>query len=203
MDAAEGSELVISLEASQHMPPALDLQPRLSSRLVASDGRVRLRALVLGTNEGGREALPPSLVGREGALRTLRDALARAGIGLRQSVLVRGPSGLGKSALLVGFRQLEQSREAAICWQPTTRLSVQEPYGVARQLLRWHLEGDIDDETFDGQLGGLVDEELSDDHRLLLKEALGVCEPRELAALAQSGEAVELVVTLLHRLIAR
>ncbi|MES3674712.1 AAA family ATPase [Halomonas elongata] len=201
MNAAEGSELVISQEASQHMPPALDLQPRLSSRLVASDGRVRLRALVLGTNEGGREALPPSLVGREAALRTLRDALARAGIGLRQSVLVRGPSGLGKSALLVGFRQLEQSREAAICWQPTTRLSVQEPYGVARQLLRWHLDGDIDEEAFDGRLGGLMAEELNDDQRLLLKEALGVCEPRELAALAQSGEAVELVVTLLHRLI--
>ncbi|WP_275287808.1 AAA family ATPase [Halomonas elongata] len=203
MDAAKGSELVISQEASQHMPPALDLQPRLSSRLVASDGRVRLRALVLGTNEGGREALPPSLVGREAALRTLRDALARAGIGLRQSVLVRGPSGLGKSALLVGFRQLEQSREAAICWQPTTRLSVQEPYGVARQLLRWHLDGDIDAEAFEGHLGGLMAEELGDDHRLLLKEALGVCEPRELAALAQSGEAVELVVALLHRLIGK
>lgn len=58
---------------------------------MASDGRVRLRALVLGQNEGGRDALPPSLVGRETSLRTLRDALARAGIGLRQSVLVRGP----------------------------------------------------------------------------------------------------------------
>lgn len=91
MGAAEGSELVISQEASQHMPPALDLQPRLVSRLMASDGRVRLRALVLGQNEGGRDALPPSLVGRETSLRTLRDALARAGIGLRQSVLVRGP----------------------------------------------------------------------------------------------------------------
>ncbi|MDN3556328.1 AAA family ATPase [Halomonas maura] len=198
MSAAEGSELVISQEASQHMPPALDLQPRLSSRLVASDGRVRLRALVLGTNEGGREALPPSLVGRESAMRTLRDALARAGIGLRQSVLVRGPSGLGKSALLVGFRQLEQSREAAICWQPTTRLSVQEPYGVARQLLRWHLGGAIGGDVLD-EIEGVA---LDDDHRLLLEEALGVREPRELAALAKSGEAVELVVGLLHRLIA-
>ncbi|XKE43855.1 AAA family ATPase [Halomonas organivorans] len=199
MSAAEGSELVISQEASQHMPPALDLQPRLSSRLVASDGRVRLRALVLGENEGGREALPPSLVGRESALRTLRDALARAGIGLRQSVLVRGPSGLGKSALLVGFRQLEQSREAAICWQPTTRLSVQEPYGVARQLLRWHLGGPIEGD----RLEGLVPADLGDEQRLLLEEALGVREPRELAVIAQSGEAVELVVALLHRLIDR
>ncbi|TDO13968.1 AAA family ATPase [Halomonas ventosae] len=199
MSAAEGSELVISQDASQHMPPALDLQPRLSTRLVASDGRVRLRALVLGTNEGGREVPPPSLVGREGALRTLRDALARAGIGLRQSVLVRGPSGLGKSALLVGFRQLEQSSEAAICWQPTTRLSVQEPYGVARQLLRWHLGGRIDAEALSWLLND--DEALGADHRLLLEEALGVREPREMAMLAQSGEAVELVVGLVHRLI--
>ncbi|MFG6178451.1 AAA family ATPase [Halomonas sp. THAF12] len=199
MSAAQGSELVISQDASQHMPPALDLQPRLSSRLVASDGRVRLRALVLGENEGGREALPPSLVGRESALRTLRDALARAGIGLRQSVLVRGPSGLGKSALLVGFRQLEQSREAAICWQPTTRLSVQEPYGVARQLLRWHLADALDADS----LGDLVAENLDDEPRRLLEEALGLREPREIAVLAQSGEAVELVVGLLHRLIDR
>lgn len=201
MAAAEGSELVISQEASQHMPPALDLQPRLSSRLVASDGRVRLRALVLGANEGGREALPPSLVGRETQLRTLRDALARAGIGLRQSVLVRGPSGMGKSALMVGFRQLEQSRDAAICWQPTTRLSVQEPYGVARQLLRWHLKGSITPETLVGLRQSLALPELDEARQQLLEEALGAREPREVAMLTQSGEAVELVVELMQRLI--
>ncbi|MDR5893426.1 AAA family ATPase [Halomonas mongoliensis] len=201
MAAAEGSELVISQEASQHMPPALDLQPRLSSRLVASDGRVRLRALVLGANEGGREALPPSLVGRETALRTLRDALARAGIGLRQSVLVRGPSGMGKSALMVGFRQLEQSRDAAICWQPNTRLSVQEPHGVARQLVRWRLNERITPEAL-ARLGDTLGlPALDEPRRELLEEALGAREPREVALLTQSGEAVELVVGLLQRLI--
>ncbi|WP_136246524.1 AAA family ATPase [Halomonas borealis] len=199
MSASQGSELVISQQASQHMPPALDLQPRLSSRLVASDGRVWLRALVLGANEGGREAMPPSLIGREAALRTLRDALARAGIGLRQSVLVRGPSGLGKSALLVGFRHLEQSREALICWQPMTRLSIQEPYGVARQLLNWHFE-----EAFDAEcLATLLPETLDDEQRLLLEEALGVREPREMTMLTQSGEVAELVVGVLRRLIER
>ncbi|MBH8578664.1 AAA family ATPase [Bisbaumannia pacifica] len=201
MSAAEGGELVISQEASQHMPPALDLQPRLSSRLVACDGKVRLRALVLGTNEGGREALPPSLVGREAALRKLRDALARAGIGLRQSVLVRGASGMGKSALLVGFRQLEQSRDTAICWQPTTRLSVHSPYGVARQLLRWHLGGEVDE----ARLGLLLEDYpgLADsaERRQLLEEALGIREPAEVAVLAQSGEALELVVQLLQALV--
>ncbi|MFC3285156.1 AAA family ATPase [Litchfieldella rifensis] len=201
MSAAEGSELVISQEASQHMPPALDLQPRLSSRLVASDGRVRLRALVLGTNEGGREALPPSLVGREPALRKLRDALARAGIGLRQSVLVRGASGMGKSALLVGFRQLEQSRDAAICWQPTTRLSVQAPYGVARSLLRWHFGEDPDVAQLDRLLEGCSSLVMDPPRRQLLEEALGVREPEQVSVLTQSGEAVELVVKLLHALI--
>lgn len=212
MSAAEGSELVISQESSQHMPPALDLLPRLAPRLVANDGRVHLRALVLGADEGGREAPSPSLIGREVALRTLRDALARAGIGLRQSVLVRGASGLGKSALLVGFRRLEQNSETAICWQPNTRLSIQDPYGVARQLLRWHLDGPISAEALDELLANTVDSgsdkrrtmdkiDTSDEARRLLEEALGVREVEEQSALAQSGEAVELVVALLYRLI--
>lgn len=201
MSAAEGSELVISQESSQHMPPALDLQPRLVSRLVASDGRVRLRALVLGQNEGGRDALPPSLVGRETSLRTLRDALARAGIGLRQSVLVRGASGMGKSALMVGFRQLELSRDAAICWQPTTRLSVLEPYGVARTLVAWFLEADPTCEALHQLQTLLAIEPLDEQRQQLLEEALGVRDVQEITQLTQSGEAVELVVRLLHRLI--
>ncbi len=201
MSAAEGSELVISQEASQHMPPALDLQPRLVSRLVASDGRVRLRALVLGQNEGGRDALPPSLVGRETSLRTLRDALARAGIGLRQSVLVRGASGMGKSALMVGFRQLELSRDAAICWQPTTRLSVLEPYGVARSLLAWHFGTPPTQQALHDLQASLGDAALDEARQQLLEEALGVRDVQEITQLTQSGEAVELVVKLLHRLI--
>ncbi|MGP9568582.1 AAA family ATPase [Halomonas sp. AOP5-B2-8] len=203
MSAAEGSELVISQEASQHMPPALDLQPRLVSRLMASDGRVRLRALVLGQNEGGRDALPPSLVGRETALRTLRDALARAGIGLRQSVLVRGPSGMGKSALMVGFRQLELSRDAAICWQPTTRMSALDAYGVARTLVSWYLKQPLSVEIIQALQITLELEPLDPDRQHLLEEALGVHKVQEITQLAQSGEAVELVVMLLHRLIER
>ncbi|MGM0825886.1 MAG: AAA family ATPase [Pseudomonadota bacterium] len=203
MSAAEGSELVISQESSQHMPPALDLQPRLVSRVVASDGRVRQRALVLGQNEGGRDAMPPSLVGRETSLRTLRDALARAGIGLRQSVLVRGASGMGKSALMVGFRQLELSRDAAICWQPTTRLSVLEPYGVARTLLAWYLERTPDVDALHVLQAELDFNSLRDEQQYLLEEALGVRSVHEVSQLTQNGEAVELVVMLLHRLIER
>jgi len=200
MGAADGSELVISHESSQHMPPALDLQPRLTSRLVACDGKVQLRALVLGVNEGGRDAMPPSLVGRESDLRKLRDALARAGIGLRQSVLVRGPSGMGKSALMVAFRQLEQSREAAICWQPATRMAAQTPYSVARTLLRWHLEAEPSEALLDELLEGYPALEIDDNQRRLLAEALGICHSDE-AILIQSGEAVELVARLLQQLI--
>ncbi|MFG6667342.1 AAA family ATPase [Halomonas sp. HNIBRBA4712] len=203
MSAAEGSELVISQQASQHMPPALDLQPRLSSRLVASDGRIRLRALVLGQNEGGRDALPPSLIGRETALRTLRDGQARASIGLRQSILVRGGTGMGKSALMVGFRQLELSRDAAVCWLPTTRLSVLEPYGVARQLLAWHCQKPCDLEALHALLRTLEFPTLDAERQQLLEQALGVREVDDLARLTQNGEAVELVARLLHRLIER
>ncbi|WP_447928883.1 MULTISPECIES: AAA family ATPase [unclassified Vreelandella] len=203
MGAAEGSELVISQQASQHMPPALDLQPRLSSRLVASDGRVRLRALVLGQNEGGRDAMPPSLIGRETALRTLRDAQARAGIGLRQSVLVRGGTGMGKSALMVGFRQLELSRDTAVCWLPTTRLSVLEPYGVARQLLAWHDQQPPTLESLHTLQQALSFTELGSERQELLEQALGVREIEDTAQLTQNGEAVELVARLLHCLIER
>ncbi|WP_447556209.1 AAA family ATPase [Vreelandella sp. EE22] len=203
MSAAEGSELVISQEASQHMPPALDLQPRLSSRLVASDGRVRLRALVLGQNEGGRDATPPSLIGRETALRTLRDAQARASIGLRQSVLVRGGTGMGKSALMVGFRQLELSRDAAVCWLPTTRLSVLEPYGVARQLLAWQCQQSLTLKALHGLQEALGVSALDSERQELIEQALGVREVDDIGQLTQNGEAVELVARLLHRLIER
>ncbi|MHB0774154.1 AAA family ATPase [Halomonas sp. WWR20] len=204
MSAAQGSELVISQDASQHMPPALDLQPRLSSRLIAVDGRVRLRALVLGPNEDARGATPPSLIGREAALRQLHDALARVGIGLRQSVLVQGAAGMGKSALMVSFRQLEQGRDLALCWLPATRLLAQAPFGVARVLLRWHLGHDLDEAGLQSLLeaqpllSGLTPERMT-----LLHGALGISEAAPEETIPQSGEVVEWVVRTLHGLIER
>ncbi|MBZ9538349.1 AAA family ATPase [Modicisalibacter tunisiensis] len=205
MSAAEGSELVISQEASQHMPPALDLQPRLSTRLLASDGKVRLRALVLGVNEGGRSAVPPSLIGRESALRKLRDALARAGLGLRQSLLVQGASGMGKSALMVSFRQLVQSEDVALCWQSTTRMSMQEPFGLARLMLRWRCGERLDEASLAELLSEQGDEALwhAPASWQLLQQALGLAEVDDSLATAQSGEAVELLVGVLHRMIER
>ncbi|WP_280566587.1 AAA family ATPase [Chromohalobacter sp. 296-RDG] len=195
MSAAQGSELVISQEASQHMPPALDLQPRLTTRLLAADGRVRLRALVLGVDEGGRDATPPSLIGREAALRQLRDALARVVIGLRQSVLVQGALGKGKSALLVSFRQLEQSQEIALCWQPTTRLSTQTPYGVVRSLLRWYLDRDVDSSTLAAWLAN--ESTLDESRREVLYHALSD------GGSGDIGESLEPVTQLFHSLIER
>jgi len=195
MSAAQGSELVISQEASQHMPPALDLQPRLTTRLLAADGRVRLRALVLGVDEGGRDATPPSLIGRESALRQLRDALARVVIGLRQSVLVQGALGMGKSALLVSFRQLEQSQEIALCWQPTTRLSSQTPYGVVRALLRWYLDRDVDASTLATWLAN--EPALDESQREVLYHALSDSGDGDI------GESLEPVTQLFHSLIER
>ena len=204
LSATEGSELLISEVASQHMPPALDLQPRLSPRLVANDGRERLRALALCANpKDGGDDVPPSLVGRESALRKLRDALARAGIGLRQSVLVQGASGMGKSALMVSFRQLEQHQEALLCWQSTTRLSTQSPYGLVRTLLQWHCGGRLDEQSLQDLLAHQEDTQFFEDEsrHLLLCQALGIEPLNENAALAQNGEAVDLVARVLHRLI--
>ncbi|WP_027966754.1 AAA family ATPase [Halomonas halocynthiae] len=210
MDAAEGCELVISRQASEHMPPALDLQPRLSSRQVSHDGRIRLQALVLISASGSGEMAKPNLVGREVALRTLRDAHARASIGLLQSVLVSGPSGIGKSALLVGLRQLEQGQQTAICWQPATRLSSLEPYAMVRKMLRWHLAGSIVASAvmeLMGWRGVEADEPPAANnntasHRLLY-DALGLRDTDESFAISQNSEALALVVELLHRLVLR
>lgn len=195
MSAAQGSELVISQEASQHMPPALDLQPRLTTRLLAADGRVHLRALVLGVDEGGRDAAPPCLIGRETALRQLRDALARVVIGLRQSVLVQGALGMGKSALLVSFRQWEQSQEVAMCWQPMTRLSTQTPYGVVRALLRWHLDHELDAATLEAWLADV--EGLDEARRSTLFQALSDTGQGDV------GDTLDAVTQLLHGVIER
>lgn len=206
MNAAQGCELVISHQASEHMPPALDLQPRLSSRQVWSDGSVQLRALVL--TPGSGETARPSLIGREVALRTLRDAHARATIGLRQSALVRGPSGIGKSALLVGFRQQEQNDLTAICWQPMTRLSSLEPYAVARKMLRWYLGGPVCAQAVAELMewpGGDAEQSAGgseDAPCRLLHEALGLREPQEPAA-SQTSESLAQVVELMYRVVTR
>ncbi|MGC3872967.1 AAA family ATPase [Halomonas sp. GXIMD04776] len=205
MGAAEGSELVISQVASQHMPPALDLQPRLTTRLLVCDGKIRLRALVLGVNEHGRNALQPILIGRENALRKLRDALARAGIGLRQSVLVQGASGMGKSALMVGFRQLEQSQDTTICWQSMTRMSMREPYGLARSLLRWYADREPDCDTLQMLLSDSDDATILEDAQRyeLLQQALQMVPIECSEAGGLRNETIELVIRLLHRLIER
>ncbi|WP_026106186.1 AAA family ATPase [Vreelandella jeotgali] len=201
MNAAQGSELVISRQASQQMPPALDLQPRLTRRRLASNGQVCLQALALGQKDAAHTTAAPSLIGRETALRQLHDALARAGIGLRQSVLVSGTSGLGKSALMVGFRQLELSREAAICWQPTTRLSMLEPYGVVRRLIAWYGDAPPDTAALRDLQATLAMPELDEARQQRLDDALGLCDGQEAQRSTREGEATELVLALMQRLV--
>mgnify|MGYP004289725131 CR=1 FL=1 len=50
------------------------------------------------------------------------------------------------------FCQLEQSQDAALCWISTTRMSMQEPYGVARSLLRWHWQGELSRDRLEAML---------------------------------------------------
>ena len=198
MAAAQSSELVISLNASQHLPPAFDLQSRLTPRLISSDGRVQRRGLVLGVESSRREALPPSLMGREAELRQLRDALARVSLGLRQSLLVLGDTGIGKSALMIHFREYLQHEDVAVFWRPTTRLSSQTSYGLIQSLLRWYLAQEPDSEA----LGKLIDrtaalEKIGNERRRLLIDVLG----REPLAREDADEAVELVTQLVQALI--
>lgn len=89
---------------------------------------------------------------------------------------------------MVGFRQLELSRDAAICWQPTTRLSVLEPYGVARSLLAWHLGATPTQEALHELQASLGDTALDDALQQLLEEALGLGTFRKLLSLPKAGK---------------
>lgn len=198
MAAAQSRELVISLNASQHLPPTFDLQSRLTPRLISNDGRVQRRALVLGVESSGREALPPSLMGREAELRQMRDALARVSLGLRQSLLVLGDTGIGKSALMIHFRETLQHEDVSVFWRPTTRLSSQVSYGLVQSLLSWYLEQD----PTRGALDALIDRipalaKIGEERRQLLIDVLG----REPLAREDADEAVELVTQLIQALI--
>jgi len=198
MAAAQRSELVISLNASQHLPPAFDLQCRLTPRLICSDDRVQRRGLVLGVDGSAHETLPSSLLGREGELRQLRDALARVSLGLRQSVLVLGDTGIGKSALMIHFREHLQPEDAAVFWHPTTRLSSQTSYGLVQSLLGWYLEQDPDGEALGTLIGRIPAlKKVGSERRQLLIDVLG----REPLAREDAEEAVELVTLLTQAVI--
>ncbi|BBI62300.1 hypothetical protein HSBAA_36060 [Vreelandella sulfidaeris] len=77
------------------------------------------------------------------------------------------------------------------------------PYGVARTLVSWYLTQTLTVDAIHELQASLGFDQLEPDRQHLLEEALGVHEVQEITQLAQSGEAVELVVMLLHRLIER
>jgi eukaryotic-like serine/threonine-protein kinase len=104
-DCPRPSELVSGV------PDDLD---ELCSRLLSRDpgarptGRELARALCASsgasaTNSGYPSIVPTSLVGRHGELAVLESALQEASKGTPAAVLLHGPSGIGKSALLSHF----------------------------------------------------------------------------------------------------
>ncbi|MCM2130346.1 AAA family ATPase [Larsenimonas rhizosphaerae] len=200
--AARDSELVISLEASHQMPPALDLQPRLFMRLWAANGEVRNRMLVL-SDDHSAEPLPPHLFGREEPVRQLEAALSRASIGLRQSVLIRGESGMGKSALMVNFRQMQQSNDMDICWVSNTRVSYQEPFGLLRTLFRWRLGGVLTRSSLEQVRKAHPRASLwSEEDTQLFYNLLGVC-PECDPGMVRQRRAMELATMALQMMIER
>ncbi|OHV11842.1 AAA family ATPase [Kushneria phosphatilytica] len=141
--AAQQGELVLSRLASQHMPPAIDLLPRLQVRTVALDDEVKLHALKL-SETTSIDTPFLELYCRDRERHELHEALARVELGVRQNVLIRGETGMGKSALMVDFRQIERSHHVELFWLATTRLSLQEPYSLITSLLRWRLNDTLE-----------------------------------------------------------
>ncbi|GAB3252247.1 ATP-binding protein [Nocardioides dilutus] len=74
------------------------------------------------------------LLGREGDLRHLADALRRLDDGESSIVLVRGAAGIGKTALLAAARTLANESGAQVLHASGGELEREFPYGVVRQL---------------------------------------------------------------------
>ncbi|RKR06299.1 putative ATPase [Kushneria sinocarnis] len=195
--AAREGELVLSRLASQHMPPAIDLQPRLQTRTVTLDDEVRLNALKLAEAKDVDTSLP-ELHCRDHERHELREALDRVELGVRQNVLIRGAAGMGKSALMVNFRQVECSQHVTLFWLAATRLSQQEPCHLVTSLLRWQLGEALAEEVLDQwmtrHLTGWWDERRRARLRAILMPELH--KPGE-----YGGEALELMTRLVLTLL--
>src|SRR5262245_60623413 len=82
-----------------------------------------------------REAPPGALLEREGELARIGGSLARARQGRGGLVLVEGPAGMGKSALLADARALAEAAGMQVLRSRGAELEREFGYGVVRQLL--------------------------------------------------------------------
>ncbi len=91
------------------------------------------------------------LFGRSEELLWLREHLDTLDSGRGSALLLVGPAGTGKSALLLAFARLAQARGAAVLIGKGAELQRAYTYGVVRELLERPLEGrpDNDDRSWD------------------------------------------------------
>ncbi len=75
-----------------------------------------------------------ALIGRDAELRSLRAALARAGQGVSQTVVLVGPSGVGKTTVLNRFVELAQSEGATVFSALGEEDELDVSFGVVEQL---------------------------------------------------------------------
>jgi DNA-binding CsgD family transcriptional regulator/tetratricopeptide (TPR) repeat protein len=75
-----------------------------------------------------------TLLEREGELATLRAALGDAAASVGRAVLVCGPPGIGKTALLCAAKRLARAQGLAVLAARASELEGHFPYGVVRQL---------------------------------------------------------------------
>jgi DNA-binding CsgD family transcriptional regulator len=88
-----------------------------------------------------------ALLERDQELGAIWDGLAKARGGDGRSVLVEGPSGIGKSALLLAARTQARDAGFRVLSAAGGELEADFPYGVVRQLFEPDLAGDPDGEN--------------------------------------------------------
>ena len=90
------------------------------------------------------EAVPSRLLEREDDLARIDGALARARDGRGTLVVVEGPAGVGKTALLADARAIAESAGMQVLRSRGAELEREFAFGVVRQLLEPALRG-VDD----------------------------------------------------------
>src|SRR4051794_41718594 len=101
------------------------------------------------SSDGGAGAGPMRLAGRAQEVRALDAHLRAAAGGAGRLVIVEGPAGIGKSALLGVLRVLARQHGARRLPARASELEREYPFGVVRQLLEPAL-ADGDETTLAG-----------------------------------------------------
>lgn len=97
--------------------------------------------VVPGTRDIRATITEPSIVGRESEVKSLEAAMRNVAAGGRETMLVRGPSGVGRSRFLVEVRELAERSDFRVLVAKATNQSGQTPFAalqaVFAECARW------------------------------------------------------------------